>query len=66
MSTIWTEKYRPSTFEEVKGQASAIAKIKAFVEQKNMPHLLFTGPAGVGKTSLALVTVKTLFGDKLF
>ena len=64
MSTIWTEKYRPSTFEEVKGQASAIAKIKAFVEQKNMPHLLFTGPAGVGKTSLALVTVKTLFGDE--
>ena len=64
MSSIWTEKYRPTSFDEVKGQTSALAKIRAFVEQKNMPHLLFTGPAGVGKTSLALVTVKTLFGEE--
>ncbi len=62
MTAIWTEKYRPETFEEVKGQEEIVSRVRAFVEQKNMPHLLFAGPAGVGKTTLALVTAKQLFG----
>lgn len=60
---LWTEKYRPSEFSEVKGQEGIVSKVKAFVEQKNMPHLLFAGPAGVGKTTLALVVAKKLFPD---
>tara|TARA_Y100000310_G_scaffold278642_1_gene297179 strand:+ start:3878 stop:6946 length:3069 start_codon:yes stop_codon:yes gene_type:complete len=48
-SSIWTEKYRPQTFEQIKGQQEIVSKIKAFVESGNMPHLLFSGPAGVGK-----------------
>lgn len=60
---IWTEKYRPKSFSEVKGQDEIVSKIKAFVEQKNLPHLLFAGPAGVGKSSLAVVTAKQLFGE---
>ena len=50
---------------KAKGQSHVIDKVKAFVEQKNMPHLLFAGPAGVGKTTLSLViainTVKSEF-----
>ncbi|MBI2665893.1 Replication factor C small subunit, partial [Candidatus Woesearchaeota archaeon] len=49
-SAIWTEKYRPSKFNEVKGQIEIVEKLKAFVEQKNIPHLMFAGPAGVGKS----------------
>src|SRR3989344_1351002 len=63
MHNIWTEKYRPISFNDVKGQEKIVARIKAFVKQKNMPHLLFAGPAGVGKTSLILVAAKELYGD---
>ena len=62
-NAIWTEKYRPKDFSEVKGQREVVKRVKAFVEQKNMPHLLFAGPAGVGKSSLALVIAKKLFKD---
>ena len=62
-SVIWTEKYRPSVFEEIKGQEEIVSKVKAFVEQKNLPHLLFAGPAGIGKSTLALVTARQMFGE---
>ncbi len=61
--TIWTEKYRPATFSEIKGQKETVAKVKAFVELKNMPHLMFSGPAGVGKTTIALVIAREFFKD---
>jgi len=63
VSAIWTEKYRPQDFSEFKGQKEIVEKVKAFVEQKNMPHLLFAGPAGVGKTTLALIIGRQLFKD---
>ncbi len=64
MSEIWTEKYRPKDFSDVKGQDEIVKKVQAFVEQGSMPHLLFTGPAGVGKTSLSLVIARKLFSEQ--
>lgn len=63
-NAIWIEKYRPDNFDDIKGQVDIVKRVKAFVEKKNMPHLMFSGPAGVGKTSLALVVAKQLFGPE--
>jgi len=61
-SQIWTEKYRPVKFNEIIGQENIVKRVKSFVEQKNLPHMLFSGPAGVGKSTLALAVAKELYG----
>lgn len=63
MLNIWTEKYRPKTLAEIKGQEEITRRLEAFIRVKNFPHLLFTGPAGVGKTTAALAMAKELYGE---
>ena len=60
---VWTEKYRPRKFEEVVGQEEVIKRVKSLTNSMNLPHLLFAGPAGTGKSTLALIIVKELFGE---
>ncbi len=64
-SLPWTEKYRPKYLKEVVGQKDAILSLKEFVKKKNMPHLLFAGPPGVGKTTAALALAHELFNDNV-
>jgi len=59
---IWTEKYRPNRFEGLLGQEEIVKRVQSLTKSLNIPHLLFAGPAGTGKSSLALVIVKELFG----
>jgi replication factor C small subunit len=54
----WTEKYRPHIFEEIVSQSIAIKNLREFVKNTNIPHLIFTGPAGTGKTSTALIIAR--------
>ena len=63
MTKIWCEKYRPQKFEDIIGQKHIVERVMAMVKQKNLPHQLYVGPAGVGKTSLILVVAKELYGD---
>ncbi len=60
---IWTEKYRPQKLDDVKGQEDITSRLKNFVKSKSMPHLLFSGPAGVGKTASSIAIAKELYGD---
>jgi len=62
VSEIWTEKYRPSKFSEIVGQDNTTKKVESLTNSLNIPHLLFAGPAGTGKSSMALIIVKELFG----
>jgi replication factor C small subunit len=63
MENIWIEKYRPKILDEVVGQDEIIERLKAYVKTKNVPHLLFAGPAGTGKTTCALAMAKELYGN---
>ena len=61
--SIWTEKYRPKILDDVVGQNEIVERLKAYVKTKNVPHLLFAGPAGTGKTTCTLALAKELFKD---
>ena len=63
MEEIWIEKYRPSNLSEVVGQTPITSRLKNYVKERSMPHLLFAGPAGTGKTTCALALAKELFGE---
>jgi len=58
LESPWVEKYRPQTFEDVVSQNLAVENLKEFVSKGNMPHMIFTGPAGTGKTSTALIIAR--------
>ena len=57
----WVEKYRPRLLDEVVNQLGIIRRLKQFVKDKSMPHLIFAGPAGTGKTTSALAMVRELY-----
>ncbi len=64
MIDVWTEKHRPDTLEEVVGQDAIVDRLKAFVKEESVPHMLFAGPPGTGKTTSAIALAKDLYGDE--
>ena len=61
----WVEKYRPRVLNDIVNQKGIIKRLKIFVKDKSMPHLIFAGPAGTGKTTSALCMVRELYGRKM-
>ncbi|NUE01626.1 replication factor C small subunit [Halorubraceae archaeon YAN] len=60
---IWIEKYRPQTLAEISGQEKIIERLQGYINQQELPHLLFSGPAGVGKTTAATAIARELYAD---
>jgi replication factor C subunit 3/5 len=64
---IWIEKYRPKRFEEIIGQEKNINILQNLLKNKSLPHLLFHGNSGVGKTSTINAITDYLYGkNKMF
>ncbi len=59
----WIEKYRPKKLSEVIGHKNIVEKLESYAKERNLPHLLFVGPPGVGKTTCVLALVRELFGE---
>jgi len=60
---IWLEKYRPQTLEDVVGQENITERLESYVERRDLPNMLFSGPAGVGKTTSAIAVARELYGE---
>jgi replication factor C small subunit len=60
---MWAEKYRPQILDEMVNQTEVVSRLKNFVKERNLPHLLFVGPAGIGKTTSILALARDLYGS---
>ena len=60
---IWIEKYRPQTLDEIKGQDDIVERLQSYIDQRDLPHLLFSGRAGIGKTTAATAIAREVYGD---
>jgi replication factor C small subunit len=60
---IWIEKYRPQSLDDIHGQEAIVERLQSYIEQDDIPHLLFSGPAGVGKTTAATAIARQVYGE---
>ncbi len=63
MNDIWVEKYRPDSLADIVGEKEITERLESYVKTGSMPHLLFAGPPGVGKTTCAIALAKELYGE---
>lgn len=63
-TTLWTEKYRPQLLNDIIGQEHVVERLKAWLKEGSVPNMLFTGRAGVGKTTTALCVARELYGKR--
>jgi replication factor C small subunit len=64
VDAVWVEKYRPHSLSEMLGQEGVVPLLAAYAAKKTLPHLMFAGPPGTGKTTAALALARDLFGPE--
>jgi replication factor C small subunit len=65
-NTLWVESFRPDTLDGYIGNEHIIDKVKIFIENGDVPHLLFYGPAGTGKTTLSKIIANSVDADLMY
>jgi len=60
---VWIEKYRPQRLEDIVGQDTITERLQSYVDRNDISHMLFSGPAGIGKTSASVAIARELYGD---
>ena len=59
----WVEKYRPHTLNDVVGHEDITKRLQSYLDNRNIPNMMFSGPAGTGKTSSSIALAREMFGD---
>ena len=59
----WIEKYRPADFNKIISHEDILIALTKMIQKKNLPHLMFYGPPGIGKTTTILTCAKKMYGE---
>jgi replication factor C subunit 3/5 len=59
----WIEKYRPNTFNDIISHHDILVALEKMIKKKNLPHLMFYGPPGIGKTTTVLTCARKMYGE---
>ena len=65
-NSLWVEKYRPDSLEGYVGNEHILEKVKIYIQNEDVPHLLLYGQAGTGKTTLAKIITNQIDCDVMY
>ncbi|MFB6162168.1 MAG: replication factor C small subunit, partial [Halococcoides sp.] len=60
---VWIEKYRPQRLDDIAGHEAIVSRVREYVANDDLSHMLFAGPAGTGKTTTAIAIARELYGE---